>query len=167
LRSIGCCGRMLRFFQSYLSNRFIRVVTPSDSSSLYPISAGVPQGAIWSPLLFNLYIRLLPTVVKHSLVVGYVDDHTLLMTVPHNNARTTVANNLNADLSALCDFGHPWNILFAPEKTFSLLISIKSDVSSHPPFFKNIRIQLKSPQLKFLGLCLIFHSPGRSILMVF
>ena len=78
------------------------------------------QGAIWFPLLFNLYIRLLPTVVKRSLVIGYADDHTLLMTIPHKNSRTTAANNLNA---ALCDFGHCWNILFAPEKTFSLLIS--------------------------------------------
>jgi len=151
LRSIGCRGRMFRLFQSYLSNRFIRVVTPSDSSNLYPISAGVPQGAIWSPLLFNLYIRLLPTVVKHSLVIGYADDHTLLMTVPHKNARIAATNNLNADLSALCAFGHPWNILFAPEKTFSLLISLKCDVSSHPPLFLNsIRIP-EVTSVKVLG----------------
>jgi len=31
---------------------YIRVVTSSDSSDLYRISAGIPQGAIWSPLFF-------------------------------------------------------------------------------------------------------------------
>ena len=77
LRSIGCCGQMYRLFQSYFSDRYIRVVTSFDSSDLYRISMGILQGAIWSPLLFNLYIRLLPSVVKHSLVVGYADDHTL------------------------------------------------------------------------------------------
>jgi len=55
------------------SHRYIRVVTSFDSSNLYPVSAG----AIWSPLLFNLCIRLLPSVIKHSLAVGYADDHTL------------------------------------------------------------------------------------------
>ena len=73
---------MIRFssyvFESYLLNCFIRVVTPLESSDLYPITVGVPQGAIWPPTLFNLYICLLPTVVKHSLIVGYTGDHTLL-----------------------------------------------------------------------------------------
>ena len=34
LRSIGCHGRMFRLFQSYLSDRYIRVVNSSDSSDL-------------------------------------------------------------------------------------------------------------------------------------
>jgi len=57
-------------FESYLSNHFIRVVTPLESSDLYPVTAGVPQAVIWSPLLFNLYIRQLSTVVKHCLILG-------------------------------------------------------------------------------------------------
>ena len=75
---VGFHDKAFELFQSYLSNRFIRVVTFQDSSDLYPVTAGVPQGAIWSPPLFNLYIRQLPTVVKHSLIVGYADDHTLI-----------------------------------------------------------------------------------------
>ena len=49
--------RVFHLFQSYLSNGYIKVVTPFDSSDLHPVSAGVPQGAIWLPLLFNLYIH--------------------------------------------------------------------------------------------------------------
>ena len=71
--------RYLDCFNHILSNHFIRVVTFQDSSDLYPVTAGVPQKAIWSPLLFNSYIRQLPTVVKHSLIVGYADDHTLYL----------------------------------------------------------------------------------------
>jgi len=137
LRSIGCRGRMFRLFQSYLSDRYIRVVTSSDSSDLYRISAGVPQGAIWSPLLFNLYIRLLPSVIKHSLVVGYADDHTLLTTIPTKNNRGVAADHLNTDLTALYEYGKPWNIIFAPAKTSSLIISLKSGISEHPPLFLN------------------------------
>ena len=135
LRSIGYCDKVFHLFQSYLSNRYIKVVTPFDSSDLHPVSAGVPQGAIWSPLLFNLYIRLLPSVPRHCLVVGYADDHTLLTTIPHKDDRVTAAAQLNADLAALCKYGHHWNIKFAPSRTFSLVVSLKSDISNHPPLF--------------------------------
>ena len=82
LYSIGFRDKVISLFESYLSNRFIRVVTPLESSDLHPVTAGVPQGAIWSPLLFNLYIHLLPTVVEHCMIVGYADDHTLLKIIP-------------------------------------------------------------------------------------
>ena len=75
LWSIGCHGRVFHLFKS-LSDQYIRVVTPLDSSDLHPVSAGVPQGPVWSPLLFNLYIRLLPSIPKYCVVVGYADlDH--------------------------------------------------------------------------------------------
>ena len=138
-------------FQSYLSDRYIRVVTSSDSSDLCRTSAGVLQGAIWSPLLFNLYVRLLPSVIKHSLVVGYADDHTLLMTIPAKNDRVVAANHLNADLTALYEYGKPWNIIFAPAKTSSLIISLKSGMSEHPPLFLN-DIQIpETTSVKVLG----------------
>ena len=116
LRSIGCRGRVFRLFQCRLSDRYIKVVTSLDTSDLYRISAGVSQGAIWSPLLFNLYIHLLPSIVKPSLVVGYADDHTLLITIPHKNDCTAAADHLNVDSTALHKYGQSWNIIFAPAK---------------------------------------------------
>ena len=68
LWSVGFRGKAFQLFESYLSNCYIRVVTPSDSSDLHSVTAGVPQGALWSPPLFNLYIRKLPTVVEYSLI---------------------------------------------------------------------------------------------------
>ena len=117
-RSIGCRGRMYRLFQSYFSDRYIRVVASFDSSDLYCISMGIPQGAIWLPLLLNLCIRLLPSVVKHSLVVGYADDHTHLMTIPEKTDRAIAADHLIFDLTALYKYGQPWNIIFAPSDIF-------------------------------------------------
>ena len=151
LWSIGCRGRVFRLFESYLSDRYIRVVTPLDSSDLYPVSAGVPQGAIWSPSLFNLYVRLLPSVPKHCSVVGYADDHTLLTIIPNKVNRITAAVNLNADLAALCEYGHHWNIKFAPHKTFSLLISLKSDISNHPPLLLNETYIPEISSVRILG----------------
>ena len=102
LWSIGFCGRVFHLFESYLSDRYIKVVTPFDSSDLHPISAGLPQGGIWSPLLFNLYVRLLPSVPRHCPVVGYADDHTLMTINPNRSDCFPAATSLNADLAALC-----------------------------------------------------------------
>ena len=37
---------------------------------------------------------LLPTVVKHSLIVGYADDHNLLKIIPDKSDRVTAASQL-------------------------------------------------------------------------
>ena len=128
------------------------MVTFQDSSDLYPVTAGVPQGAIWSPPLFNLYIRQLPTVVKHSLIVGYADDHTLLRVISDKSDRLIAALQLNDDLEAISQFGKVWQIKFAPNKTFSVLISLKRDLlCSHPSLIMDDTIIPKVHSIKVLG----------------
>ena len=162
LWSIGCRSRIFHLFKSYLSDRYIKVVTALDSSDFYPVSAGIPQGAIWSPLLFNLYVHLLPSVPKYCLVVGYVDDHTLLTTIPNKVNRITAAAHLNTNLAVLCEYGCHWNINFAPQKTFLLLISLKSDISNYPPMMFASLMFLQSG---FLGSYLTLLILGRNILI--
>ena len=153
LWNIGFRDKAFRLFQSYLSDRFIRVVTSQDSSDLYSITARVPQGATWSPPLFNLYICQLPTVVKHSLIVGYADDHTLLKIIPDKPHRLAAASQLNDDLAAISQFGKIWQIKFAPNKTFSLLISLKRDLLScpHPSLIMDDIIIPETSSIKVLG----------------
>ena len=56
------------------------------------------------------------------------------MIIPAKNDRAVVADHLNADLTALYEYGQPWNTIFAPS---SLSISLKSGISEHPPLFLN------------------------------
>ena len=74
-------------------------------------------------------------MVKHSLNVRYADDHTLLKIIPYKSDRVTAASQLNDDLEAISQFGKIWQVRFVPNKTFSLLISLKRDLlpSPHPP----------------------------------
>ena len=73
----------------------------TDISELSPhlthlISAVFPQAS--HKVQFghhNLYIRLLPSVIKHSLVVGYADNHILLMTIPTKDNHGIAADHLN------------------------------------------------------------------------
>ena len=58
----------------------------------------------------------------------------------------------NEDLEAISQFGKIWQIRFAPNKTFSLLISLKRDLlpNPHPPLTMNGTIIPESNSIKVL-----------------
>ena len=133
LSYIGIRGKAFALFQSYLSNRYLYVVANAKESSKYPIQAGVPQRAVWSPMLFNLYVRQLLLQVHHSLLVSYADDSTLLKIAPSKEARKLAAEQINSDLNAIVCWGKRWHIEFEPAKSSALCISLKRDLEDHPP----------------------------------
>ena len=68
-------------------------------------------------------------MVKHSLIVRYTDDHSLLKIIPDKSDHVTAASQ---NLEAISQFGKIWQIQFAPDKTFSLLIPLKRDLLPNP-----------------------------------
>ena len=62
LSRCGIRGRMLRWLRDYLSDRSFKVFFEGEYSTLRKIKAGVPQGAILSPLLFNVVMSDIPSV---------------------------------------------------------------------------------------------------------
>ena len=65
LKSYGISGQIFGLISSFLSNRRLQVVLNEKSPQEYPVNTGVPQGSIFGPTLFLLYIR--PCIVKvHS-----------------------------------------------------------------------------------------------------
>ena len=57
INSVGISGPLLKLIESFLNNRYQRVLLNGQSSTWLPIIAGVPQGSILGPLFFLIYIN--------------------------------------------------------------------------------------------------------------
>ena len=57
LKAAGVQGEILKWFINYLAERKQRVILPGIASDWTYILAGVPQGSIFGPILFLIYIN--------------------------------------------------------------------------------------------------------------
>ena len=64
MSQLGISGTSLDWFRDYLCDRFQCVRVGSKLSDSFPCKRGIPQGSRLGPLLFIIYTRDLPSVVR-------------------------------------------------------------------------------------------------------
>ena len=67
----GFAGSALKWFRSYLQDRFQSVKIGSSLSNLFKLKFGVPQGSVLGPPLFSLYTTPLGQVIRKYTGVRY------------------------------------------------------------------------------------------------
>ena len=77
LHAYGFSKNALNLVCSYLKNRKQRVQINSNFSAAKTVIAGVPQGSIDGPLLFNLFIKDLVFFLTETILSNYADDNNL------------------------------------------------------------------------------------------
>ncbi|KAL4127073.1 hypothetical protein QTP88_011271 [Uroleucon formosanum] len=83
--------------ESYLTDRHFQIRQGSATSNIATISAGVPQGGVLSPILFNIYAADQPSTQK-TIVADYADDKVILSV--HNDP-IIASRNLQSHLNLL------------------------------------------------------------------
>ena len=99
---MGIDGHFLKLFESFLGNRYQRVVLNDQGSSWTNVKAVVPQGSILGPLFFLIYINDLSENIK-SAVKLFAGDTLIFHLVKEPN---TSAEILNHDLTRISEWAY-------------------------------------------------------------
>ena len=97
LQSLGVESYLLKWIHSYLTNRRQCVVLDGAKSSVLPVSSGVPQGSVFGPLLFIIFIDGVEgATVFNSTVVLYADNMVLYRTIQTHEDYSLIQMDIDA-----------------------------------------------------------------------
>ena len=131
LSHAGITGALLKWFKSYLTDRFQTTRISSYSSPLAPITSGVIQGSVLGPILFLLYIN---DALKH-ITTGeaflFADDLKLAYHFQQDDI-SYMTHAIQHDLDALSTWSSSSGLKFSPEKSMMLISRCPNGI---PPLF--------------------------------
>lgn len=96
LSQIGVHSSLLKWLQSYLSDRVQYVSIDSSKSSTFRVPSGVPQGSHLGPLLFNLFINDVVQIFNSVHCLIYADDIKLFLPVRTHSDIMNFQRDLNS-----------------------------------------------------------------------
>src|SRR5258705_7539147 len=104
-----------------VNGRQFRIKINDTFSSFRPITAGVPQGSILSPMLFNVYTYDIPKVPRGELAL-YADDTTIFA---KSMNLTQLVKYLQEGLDLYSNWARDWGISVNPSKSQAMLFTNK------------------------------------------
>jgi ribonucleases P/MRP protein subunit RPP40 len=111
LKTFGITGKVLKWLESFLSARTMRVGLRGTYSDEVPVISGVPQGSVIGPLLFILYVNELPDWIKNEMKM-FADDTKIWCKIKTEKD----GESLQKDLNELMDWSDKWQLSFNSEK---------------------------------------------------
>jgi len=141
---------IIKIVRSYLMDRYFIVNFCGKKSSACREEAGVPQGSVLGPILFNIFINDIPKSRKSGLVV-YADDTAVFTSSVEYSALLT--RRLQTYIDDVLQFFTNWKMSINPDK-FETIIFIRRKYKSPPPIWVLNYTVPWSRKVKYLGVIL-------------
>ena len=114
-------GRMLRWIAEYLRDRKFQVFHEGTYSTERDITSGVPQGAVVSPILFNIMMSDLPSTEDVKNIV-YADD---LLIYTLGDDINEITEKLQLQINAISNWAKLWGFQINLKKTKAMYHTLK------------------------------------------
>ena len=101
LKAYGFYKEALKLMKSYLKNRKQKVQINNKFSSERVVIAGVPQGSVDGPLLFDLFLNDLTFFIEQRTLSNYADDNNLSIS---GEDKELIKSMLSSDLMIVEDW---------------------------------------------------------------
>ncbi|KAI8503852.1 hypothetical protein Bbelb_188230 [Branchiostoma belcheri] len=111
----------MKWFSSYLSERFHCTCLQGQHSTKTRVSCGVPQGSVLGPLLFCLYVNDLPNVIEKCSIHMYADDTVLYYSA---DSVKVCEETVSMDMKRVVKWLNENKLLLHPDKTKSMLFGL-------------------------------------------
>lgn len=109
----GIPTNLIKIIRSFLQNRSFAVKVEDKISTSRPILAGVPQGSVLGPILYNLYTHDIPTN-DYSQKALFADDTAV---ITQSRSPKLAVSRLQKSLNEVVDWMVIWRIAINKEKT--------------------------------------------------
>ena len=145
---------IIKLIQNYLTNRFLQVSYQNCKSDEMPVRAGVPQGSILGPILYNLFTSDLPTLPAGCQKSLFADDTSISA---KGRSLRVICSRLQKSLDIFASYLKRWKISPNASKTQLIIFPHKPRASFLKPnnnhIIKMNGVNLTwSDKVKYLGL---------------
>ena len=119
LAAYGFDTKTLKFLLSYLKGRKQSVNIKGNLSMYMDILAGVPQGSILGPVIFNIFINDMNDIFDKCSLNNFADDNTL---DDHASSVNELVNSLENDSQKAIDWFKMNHMIANPDKFKAIII---------------------------------------------
>ena len=151
LYAYGIRGILLKWFESYLTDRSQYVIYDGVESEIRPVECGVPQGSILGPLLFIISMNDICNVSDLMFAIMYADDTCFLM---YGTDLHKLIKQLNVELDFLCTWFKSNKLSLNTQKTFYMIFHrarLKSIDGMNNDVIMDNNALIKVNSIKYLG----------------
>ncbi|WP_410469846.1 RNA-directed DNA polymerase, partial [Bradyrhizobium sp. 33ap4] len=126
LRTFGLSGRMFSWLKDFLTDRSVCVRTSNGSGSQHAVPQGVPQGSILSPILFNVVMAGLTSIIPRKVAFSIYADDVAIWT--KGKSRPAIQRRLQLALNNIHKYFTQLGMDISPEKCAELPFTRKAMV---------------------------------------